>query len=112
MVKLVEMGFNPDGNNGMDFDVCDDIVVYMRNDPEFYRKHYYPTLAKMCDAYRKDNKIQKESLKTLVSTAIPMYMKKFKIDRKPSDVFTNEDCQNIAEMIFDEEAEEIRNGEY
>ena len=30
----------------LNFDIVDDAVVFMRNDPQFYRKKYYPTVSK------------------------------------------------------------------
>lgn len=112
MVKLSEMGFGMDHDKGLDFDVRDDLIVYMRNDPGFYRQHYYPKMAEMCDGYRKKKKLKKESLSSLVDQAIPMYMRKYKINRKPNEVFTDEDRASIIEMIFAEEEAELRKGEY
>jgi len=111
-MKLVEMGFVKDDDKGMDFDVRDDLVVYMRNDPSFYRRYYYPTMAKMSDIYKKKKKIDKSDLSTLIDRAIPMYMKKYKINRAPKDIFTDDDKNSIIEMIVAEEEDEIRNGEY
>ena len=34
------------------FDVVDDTLVFMRNDPIFYRKYYYPSVCELADCQR------------------------------------------------------------
>ena len=29
------------------FDIVDDTIVFMRNDPMFYRRHYFPAVSKL-----------------------------------------------------------------
>tara|TARA_B110000503_G_scaffold143437_1_gene244865 strand:- start:52 stop:387 length:336 start_codon:yes stop_codon:yes gene_type:complete len=99
---------------GIDFDVVDDAIVFMRNDPVFYRKQYYPAIAKMADMHR-DNKSLSDTEKLLgplVDSAINSYCKKFKVAGKPADIFTVEDRASIIEKICSEELEEINNGAY
>ena len=35
------------------FDLIDDTSFYMRNDPEFYRKEYFPAMARIADMHSK-----------------------------------------------------------
>lgn len=111
-MKLTEMGFPGAEDRGLDFDVVDDLIVYMRNDPEFYRREYYPVLAAMSDQYKSEKRISRGGLEQLVDQAIPRYMKKYKINRIPNEVFTDEDKRRCTEMIFAEELPEIKKGEY
>ncbi len=34
------------------FDLVDDTCMHMRNDPNFYRKEYFPTMASIADMQR------------------------------------------------------------
>ena len=38
------------------FDLVDDTCMHMRNDPDFYRREYFPTMAKVADMQREGNK--------------------------------------------------------
>ena len=42
MVKIVEFSHADD----LGYDVVEDVAIYMRNDPMFYRKHYFPAMTK------------------------------------------------------------------
>ena len=49
MVKINELfdqdsKSNPGTNNNLLYNLTDDLIVFMRNDPMFYRKHLYPKL--------------------------------------------------------------------
>ena len=96
-----------------DFDVVDDVVVFMRNDPQFYRKSLFPAVSKIADMHRDGSKIdQNKCLGDVVERALESYCKKFNIADMPDQVFNNDDRQRIIDRIFSEEMEEIKKGEY
>ena len=43
-------------NDKVKFDVVDDAIVFMRNDPMFYRQEYYPRVCKLADRHREGKK--------------------------------------------------------
>lgn len=97
----------------LNFNVVEDAVIFMRNDPVFYRKHYFPTIAKMADLFRKKKEINTTSvLGSMVDSGLNSYCKKFKIARRPADIFTMEDRQAILDKIASEELKMIEKGEY
>ena len=58
MVKLVE--FSEDKyEQDLGFNVVEDLCQHMRNDPIFYRKMYYPTMATMQDKLKKASQLIK-----------------------------------------------------
>ena len=83
------------------FDLVDDTCMHMRNDPNFYRKEYYPMACKM-------NSLKTEDLMPLVDSAFEQYHKKFSIT-SPIDQFFGE--QEKAQNDF-EEAQKIINTNY
>jgi hypothetical protein len=112
MVKLVEFTDHKQENK-FDFDIADDAVVFMRNDPMFYRKQYYPAmieLAKLVAAG--DKKAARNSILPVVDNGINEYCKRYNLAKQPSDVFKDEDKQNIIKLIFAEEIPNIKKGEY
>jgi tagatose-1,6-bisphosphate aldolase non-catalytic subunit AgaZ/GatZ len=94
------------------YDIVDDIVVFMRNDPNFYRKYYYPKMTELARSYKKTQQIDYESCNEMIDAAIPAYFKKYEIVQSPKDVFTKDDRSAIISLIFDDEAEQITNGGY
>lgn len=111
MVKLVE--FSSPVDSSLPFDVVDDVSVFMRNDPQFYRKHFFPAFARIADLHRAGKKIDKNKcLSGMVEAALEGYCKKFNVARVPDEIFNNDDREAIIDKIFSEEMEQIQNGEY
>jgi hypothetical protein len=95
------------------FDIEDDLVVYMKNDPMFYRKHYYPAVLKMQSAHQQNKTLDATSLWTpIVKRAIVPYMSKFDINKNPQDIIKKENIVSIANKINSEELGHIKNGSY
>jgi len=106
MVKVYEVTELP-------FDKVDDVVVFMRNDPMFYRKQYFPTCSNLADMQREgSNDDPKSILMPMIEKGINEYCAKFKIARHPDDVFNNNDRTEIFNKINKEEMEQIEKGEY
>lgn len=102
------------GNDkGLPYDVVEDTLCYMRNDPMFYRKHYYPTIAKLADHHRAGKKFDPASLLSpMIEKGCDAYCRKYNIARSPEEIFSNDDRNNILEKIQTEETEQINKGEY
>ena len=99
--------------NAINFDIVDDTIVYMRNDPMFYRKSYFPTVSKMADMHRAGQNVEAEPLLgPMVDQAMEGYCKRYKVARSPSELFTTDDRLSILNRIATEELEEIKKGEY
>jgi hypothetical protein len=95
------------------FDIEDDLAVYIRNDPMFYRKHYYPTVLKMQSAHKNNKSLDAVSLwAPVVKRAVIPYMTKFKIDKNPNDVIDDNIIKSIASKIYSEEVNNIKSGSY
>ena len=52
MVKINEFA---DAKLG--YDIVEDAAIYMRNNPLFYRQHYFPAMTKCQDAHRLGKKV-------------------------------------------------------
>jgi hypothetical protein len=104
---------NPEGfDNDPGYDVVDDLVVFMKNDPQFYRRRLYPALVNVANHYRKKKKINRGALEPVVDQATQAYCKKFKILKDPDELFSDEDKQAVIDQIFSEEMDDIKGGEY
>jgi hypothetical protein len=95
------------------FDIVDDLHVYMRNDPMFYRKDYYPTMTRISDLTKAKKKVDPHKEFTpMIDKACESYCTKFDIARDPSEVFSENDRKALVSKIYSEEIEGIRKGEY
>jgi hypothetical protein len=111
MVKIVE--FTQSDNLELPFNVVEDAIVFMKNDPIFYRKEYYPAIVRIADSYRNKKHIDAmECLGPMVERGLGQYCNKFNIAKLPDEVFHNDDRETIVNMIYSEEMDQIKNGEY
>jgi hypothetical protein len=100
-------------NNELNFDLVDDTIVFMRNDPMFYRKHYFPAISKMADMYRAGNKFDSESIiMPVIEKACDAYVQKFNLGKLSDELFTQDDRVALLNRIYTEEMKEINKGEY
>lgn len=97
----------------MPYDVVEDAIVWMRNDPEFYRKEYFPAVASMADKHRAGKKIDgKSCLGELAEKGITGYCQKYNLAKSPDDVFTQQHRDAIIDQLFMDEIEAINKGDY
>jgi len=95
------------------FDVVEDTLVYMRNDPMFYRKHYFPAVSNLADCQRSGKDADpKKYLTSMVEKGCNDYVSKFNLGRNSEEVYTIEDRNNLLQRINSEESENIRKGDY
>jgi hypothetical protein len=95
------------------FDLVDDTSVYMRNDPGFYRKVFYPTVSKLADMHRAGKAIDpRKHMAGMVDKGITSYCKKYNLAKHPEDIFTQEHRDAIIDKLFSEEMDQIKLGEY
>jgi len=104
--------FSQPTDDRLPFDIADDVAIYMRNDPMFYRKQLFPAIMQMKDLYDAGKKPDpEECLGEACDRAMESYCKKFKIG-SPQNVFKSNDRDAIIDKLFAEEMTQIRNGVY
>ena len=103
---------NLDTSASLDFDVVDDVIVYMRNNPKFYRRDYFPKMVELQKQVRQGEKINpKDCLGPMIEKACESYCERFKVKTKDT-LLTDDDKNALVARIFDDEIENLRNGEY
>jgi hypothetical protein len=108
MVKILE--FTQEPNDSLPFDVVDDIQQYMKNDPAFYRRIYYPTMCKMQECGESEN--PKDLVAPMALLAARNYVKKYKINKVPEELLTAEEMDDLVNRVYEEEIEACNRGEY
>lgn len=95
------------------FDLVDDASFYMRNDPEFYRKEYFPAMSSIADMHSRGKKLNpRKSLGDMVDKGCTSYCTKYNLAKHPEEVFSQEHRDALVDKLFGEEMEHIKKGEY
>lgn len=111
-MKIVEF-FDKPIDQSLPFDVIDDITVFMRNDPMFYRKEFFPAVLKIKSLNDKKQKINPhKEFGPMIDRACESYCRKFKINRRPEELMSLEERKALVDKLFSEEMTNIRKGEY
>lgn len=117
--KLFEMGYNDfdievsTDEESLPFDIVEDLHVFMKNDPMFYRRAYFPTMTKISDAMKAKKKVDfSKAIQPMIEKAVDVYCKKFDLPRSTKEMFTSEDQSNLVERIRQEEMQNIQQGDY
>ena len=104
--------FAPPMDDKLPFDVVDDIAIYMRNDPMFYRKSLFPAIMQMKDRHDAGKAcVAEECLGEVCSRAMESYCNKFKLG-SPENIFKPEDKTLLVQKVYGEEMKMIKDGAY
>ena len=118
--KLFEMGYedfdievSAEEDQELPFDISEDLHVFMKNDPMFYRRAYYPTMAKIADSIRNKKKVDfTTAVNPMIDKALEVYCKKFEIPHSIKEKFSQGNRETLADRIREEEMTNIREGDY
>jgi hypothetical protein len=112
MVKIVEF-FSQEDEQGLPFNVVEDVAIFMRNDPNFYRKHYYPAILHLKELFDKKQKVNPSKLfSSIIKKAAYNYCKAYNVGKRPEELLSDDEVRELIEMIYKEELENIREGVY
>ena len=107
MVRLVEFE-----TKELPFDIVEDMKIFMRNDKDFYRRHYMPCMVDLQKKVKAKDSNFFPALKPMVEAACAMYNSKYNVCRDPKELLTLDDTKMLMSSICREEMDRLRNGEY
>lgn len=111
-MKIVEF-FSSEKQDTPPFNVVDDLTIFMRNDPMFYRKTFFPAMADVSDKLERGESVDPIIvLRPVVDKGINSYCKKFMIKKRPEDIFSDDDRKLAMQKIYSEEMPYIKKGGY
>ena len=88
-----------------DYDVPSDLLIFMRNDPMFYRKNFFPAVEKY-----KENTKDTAPLENMVKRGLGEYCNKFKIENPKEELMGEGDMIDLVRQIIADEMEELDEG--
>ena len=84
-----------------DYDVPSDLLIFMRNDPMFYRKNFFPAV----EQYKENTKDMKP-LESMIKRGLGAYCKKFNIKNPVNELMGHGDIIGLARQIIADEMED------
>lgn len=93
------------------YDLRDDLVFFMHNDPDFYRQQYFPKMLKFDKHCKRGKKVLPQAFASLVKEAYNVYKNKFPVEGLEKEL-EEEMCNEICEYILEQETQNSENGFY
>ena len=88
-----------------DYDVPSDLLIFMRNDPMFYRKNFFPAV----EQYRENTKNTKP-LEAMIKKGLGSYCAKFNIPNPTNELIGEGDIQDLVRQIIADEMDDLSEG--
>jgi hypothetical protein len=88
-----------------DYDVAADLLIFMRNDPMFYRKTFFPAV----ETYKENDK-DTLPIENMIKGGLGQYCQKFNILNPTDELMGEGDIQELALKIIQDEMEDISEG--
>jgi len=99
--RIPRHGYSKRNNPKADYDVPSDLLIFMRNDPMFYRKNFFPAI----ERYKEDTK-DTAPLENMVKRGLGEYCNKFKIENPKEELMGEGDIIDLVRTIIADEMED------
>lgn len=115
--ELDKIGLNKDpddhsaADNEYSFDLAEDLVFYMHNNDDFYRKSFFPVLNLCKKQFDQGQSFTHRVFKPLITKAYGMYKEEFPL-RELRDELEEEMVEEISKKIHECEMTNMREGAY
>lgn len=98
-------------NNEYEFDLAEDLVYFMHNNDDFYRRHFFPVL-KTCKAqFESGGDFSHRVFKPVIKKAYEAYRKEFPV-RELEESIEEDLTEEIAHAIYETELRNLKDGLY
>lgn len=104
-VDVTENGRN------LNYDLAEDLVYFMNNNDDVYRRHLYPSIASCLDRINKNKSVNSSIFKEAVINSYNEYCKRYPIRELPSSL-DEEMCKDICKKVLDELKQHVAEGKY
>ena len=93
------------------YDLIEDLVYFMNNDDNVYRRHVFPSVAKCVDKIKENQKTNHNIFKRAVEESYKEYIRKFPIRQLP-DSIEEKICMEVCEKMHEEICKNYSEGKY
>lgn len=99
------------GKKELNYDLPDDLIFFMNNNDEAYRRHFYPAISKCIDRKELNKKTKPIFFEKAIKECFKMYAKEYPIRELP-DTLDENVLSEICEKIHEEVCQHINDGKY
>ena len=108
---MLEYQLNDSGKRELGYDLCDDMMCFMNNEPSFYRKDYFPAMHKFKEYVKAGKSVHPRAFEGLVKKAFESYKNKFPVEGL-DQALDKEMMEKICNEIHRLETDNVNNGHY
>ena len=95
----------------INYDLAEDLIHYLNNDDDVYRRHLFPSITKCIDIVERKKKPAASIFKLAVEEGYKKYIKDYPIRELPETIDA-EVCENICNKLREEVCKDISEGKY
>jgi hypothetical protein len=98
-------------DDGLPYDVIDDIKEFILNDKDFYRRTYYPHMCMLQKDMKKGN-MSTKTLFPVVEKACESYCSTFNIPKDPKTLLDKSEKVELIQRLIADERKNLEKGEF
>ena len=87
--------------SSIDYDLVEDLVFFMNNDDNVYRRHVYPAVVKCTNSIKSNQSTTPIIFKRAVLDSYKAYAKEYPIRELPSDI-DQDTCEEVCSKMHEE----------
>jgi hypothetical protein len=99
------------GKRSINFDLAEDLIHFMNQDDDVYRRHTYPAIANCLDKMSRKGKPDNKIFEPAVKESYKIYTRKYPIRELPSEM-DSKMCEQVCTKIHEEVLKHISDGKY
>jgi hypothetical protein len=100
-----------DGGREVDYDLPDDLVFFMNNDDDVFRRIVYPSVSRCVDRIDANQKTNPSLFTNAVKESYKQYVKKYPIRELPDNI-EEELCKETCKKMYEEICKNHSEGKY
>jgi hypothetical protein len=99
------------GKRSINFDLVEDLIHFMNQDDDVYRRHTYPAIASCLDKMSGKHKPDTKMFEPAVKESYKIYTRKYPIRELPNEI-DSKMCEQVCSKIHEEVLKHISDGKY
>jgi len=99
------------GKRSINFDLAEDLIHFMNQDDDVYRRHTYPAIANCLDKISGKSKPNTKMFEPAVKESYKIYTRKYPIRELPDEI-DSKMCEQVCSKFQEEVLKHISDGKY
>jgi hypothetical protein len=109
--KSEEFVKQTDDGNEIDFDLAEDLVFFLNNDDDAYRRHLLPAVHKFIDKQKAGDELKYTIFKTAVADGYNRYAQQYPMRELPTEI-DKKTWKTACKKLFDDVSKDMEDGHY